>query len=54
MWRYAQSVVSKHNALDEALDKARAKFRYLDQEAKEGIERATGTENERDEAKKEA
>ena len=52
--RYAQSTVSKHNALDDALGKAKAKSRYWEQKAKEGTERAMGEENERDEAKEEA
>ena len=52
--RYAQSAVSKHNALDDALGKARAKSKYWEWEAKKGIERAMGAEKERDEAKEEA
>ena len=51
--RYAQFVVSKHNTLDDALGKARAKSRYWEQKAKECMERATVVENERNEAKEE-
>ena len=50
---YAQSAVSKHNALEDTLGKARAKSRYWERKGKEGNERATGAENERDEAKEE-
>ena len=42
--RYAQSTISKHNALNDALGKARAKSQYWEREAKKGIERATGAE----------
>ena len=51
---YAQSAVSKHNALGEALRKARAKSRYWERKAKEGIEKAAATKKGRDEAKEEA
>ena len=54
---YTHSIVSKHNALDDALGKARAKSRHWEWKAKEGTERAVEVENERnerDEAKKEA
>ena len=55
--RYTHSIVSKHNALDDALGKARAKSRHWEWKAKEGIERAVEVDNERnerDEAKEEA
>ena len=52
--RYAQSDVSKHNALDNALGKARAKSRHWERKAKESTERAMSVENERDKAKEEA
>ena len=51
---YAQSTVSKHNSLDDALGKARAKSRYWERKAKEGTEGAVGAEKERGEAKEEA
>ena len=51
---YAQSFVSNHNSLDDALGKAKAKSRYWERKVKEGTERATSAETERDEAKKEA
>ena len=50
---YAQSVASKHHAL-EGLGKARAKSKHWERKAKEGIERATTMEKERNEAKEEA
>ena len=50
--RYAQSATSKHNALQEALGKARSK--HWERKAKEDIERVTSAERERDEAKEEA
>ena len=34
--RYAHSGISKHNALDDAVGKARAKSRHWEQKAKEG------------------
>ena len=49
-----QSTVSKHNSIDYGLGKAKVKSRYWERKAKEGTERAMGTENERDEAKEEA
>ena len=52
--RYAGSAVSKHNSLDDALEKAKAKSRYWERKAKEGTDRATGAEKERDEAKEES
>ena len=45
--RYAQSAVSKHHALDDALDKAKAKSMSWEWKAKAGIERITGAEKER-------
>ena len=52
--RYAQFAVSRHNALDDTLSKARAKSRYWERKANEGTKRATGTMKERDEAKEKA
>ena len=48
------STVSKHNSLDDALGKAKAKFRYWEQKAKEGTDRAMSAKKERDEAKEES
>ena len=52
--RYAGFAVSKHNSLDDALGKAKAKSRYWERKAKEGIDRATAAEKERDKAKEES
>ena len=54
MPRYAQSTASKHHALEDALNKAKARSKHWEWKAKEGIERIIGAEKERDEAKKEA
>ena len=54
LWFYARSTASKHHALEDGLGKAKAKSKHWKQKAKEGIERATTTGNERDEAKEEA
>ena len=51
---YVVSTVSKHNSLDNALGKAKAKSRYWEQKAKEGTDRAMRAEKERDEAKEES
>ena len=51
---YAQSAVSKHQALEDGLGKARSKAKYWEQKAKEGTKRAIGVEKERDKAKDEA
>ena len=52
--RYAQSADSKHHTLEDALDKTKARSKHWERKAKEGVERITGVENERDEAKEEA
>ena len=52
--RYAQSVVSKHHALDDALDKAKSRSKHWEQKAMVGIKRMISVEKERDEAKEEA
>ena len=52
LWLYALSVASKHHALEDGLGKAKSK--HWERKAKEGIERATTIEKERDEAKEEA
>ena len=54
LWLYAQSAAFKHHALDESLGKAEAKSKHWERKDKEGIERATTGENERDEAKEKA
>ena len=51
---YAQSVVSKHQALDASLAKAKSKEQYWKQEAKACAEKIEQVEKERDEAKQEA
>ena len=48
---YAQSVVSKHQALNTSLAKAKFKLKHWEWEAKTGGERTARTEKERDEAK---
>ena len=49
---YAQSVVSKHHALDDALVKAKARSKHWKWEAKAGAEKITGAEKERMKPKK--
>ena len=44
---YAQSFASNHHTLD----KTKARSKHWEQKAQEGIERMTGVEKERDEAK---
>ena len=51
---YAQSIVSKHHALDDAVVKTKARSKHWEQEAKAGGEKIASAENERDEAKEEA
>ena len=51
---YAQSTVSKHQALNVSLAKARFWSKHWEQEAKAGVKKAAGEEKERDKAKKEA
>ena len=52
--RYAQSVVSKNHALDDALDKSKARSKHWERKAMARIKRMTSVEKERDEAKEEA
>ena len=52
--RYAQSATSKHHALEDALDKTKARSKHWERKVKEGVERITDAEKERDEAKEEA
>ena len=52
--RYAQSVASKHHALEDALDKAKARSKHWEWKAKVDIERITSVEKKRDETKEEA
>ena len=49
---YTQSAVSKHQALNASLAKAKSRSRHW--EAKVGVEKTARVENERDEAKEEA
>ena len=51
---YAQSVVSNHQALDNALVKAKALSKHWEHEAKAGAGKDGSVEKERDEAKEEA
>ena len=51
---YAGSAASKHRDLEESLSKAKSWSRHWEQKAKEGTERTTGAEKEREEAKEEA
>ena len=51
---YAQSIVSKHQALDEAMVKAKSRSKHWDQEANSGMGKTAGVERERDEAKEES
>ena len=52
--RYAQSIFSKHHALEDGLGKAKARSKHWEWKAKEGTERIVDIEKERDEAKAEA
>ena len=51
---YAHSIVSKHQALEASLAKAKSKSKHWEREAKAGGERIAWMEKERDEAKQEA
>ena len=51
---YAQSTVSKHQALDASLAKAKYRSKHWEGEAKVGEKRIVWAEKGRDEAKKEA
>ena len=51
---YAQSAISKHQALDDSLAKAKSRSKHWEREAKAGTEKIARAEKERDEAKKEA
>ena len=50
---YSQSIISKHQALDASLAKAKSS-KHWEREAKAGAEKIVRAEKERDEAKKEA
>ena len=52
--RYAQFAASRHHALEDDLGKAKVRSKHWERKAKEGVERITREENERDEAKAEA
>ena len=54
LWCYAQAAASKHHALEDALNKTKARSKHLEWKTKEGIERITSAKKERDEAKEEA
>ena len=51
---YAQSAVSKHQALDDTLVKDKARSKHWEGEAKAGARKIASAEKERDEAKEEA
>ena len=50
---YAQSAVSKHQALDNALVKAKARSKHWEREPKASVGKTVSVEKERDEAKEE-
>ena len=54
LWLYAQSAISKHYALDDALVKAKAKSKHWEWEAKVGAKKIVGVKKERNETKEEA
>ena len=51
---YAQSTISKHQALDEAMVKAKSRSKHWDQEANASTGKTASVERERDEAKEES
>ena len=51
---YAQSVISKHQALDDALVKDKARSKHWEREVKAGAGKTASPERERDKAKEEA
>ena len=51
---YAQSIVSKHRALNNTLVKAKARFEHCEREAKAGARKTESEERGRDEAKEDA
>ena len=51
---YAYSAVSKHQALDVALVKAKDRSKHWEQEAKASARKTMNTEREKDEAREEA
>ena len=51
LWLYAQSAISKHQALDACLAQAKSRSKHWEQEAKAGVEKIAGVDKERDEAK---
>ena len=51
---YAQSAISKHQALDDAMVNAKVRSKHWEWEAKAGTGKTVSTERERDEAKEEA
>ena len=48
---YAQSAISKHQALDASLAKVESKAEYWKQKAQAGVEKTERAEKEREEAK---
>ena len=51
---YVGSATSKHQAQEESLSKAKSWSRHWERKAKEGTEKTSGVEKERDKAKEEA
>ena len=54
LWLYAQSPITKHQALDASLTKAKFRSKHWEWEAKASANKITGAENEMVEAKEEA
>ena len=53
LWLYAQSTISKHQALDASLAQAKSRSKHWEQEAKASVEKIAWVDKERDEDKKE-
>ena len=51
---YAQLTISRHQALDDSLVKAKARSKHWEREAKASVGKIASVEMERDEAKEEA
>ena len=54
LWLYSQSPVSKHQALDDSLAKAKSRSKHWEREAKADAEKIKGVVKEMEEAKQEA
>ena len=51
LWLYAQSAISKHQALDASLAKVKSRSKHWEREANFGAEKIKRVEKEREEAK---